>query len=635
MTQDTPAGQKRAVILTRALARIERLQARSQQVSAGFSRWRLAIFVAGAACTVAPYKLGWYHVGNATLGSFLLLFAIVARYHSRLEDRMHRLRLWAQIKRTNLARLNLDWSAIPDRQVQTPAGHPYAADLDITGRHSLLQLLDRTVSSNGRERLADWLLDQAGRPFDQADQDRWLARQALIKELACLHLFSDRLALEAALVGRQEINGQRIQTALQAPASFPGLVPLLIVEAALAIATAGLLVGSVLADFPNYWVFSLAAYAILSVLTSGRTAPVFGRALSLHDELDKLGAVFRFLESRSYRATPALGRLCAPLKDGARRPSAYLRRLARVCQALSIRAHPLAHVIVNTLGPWDLFFTHRLETIRTQVADDLPAWLDCLAELDAATALGHFAYRHPDYHWPAQPAYSTPLAGPTPQAGNGLPATIVANALGHPLIPQGKRITNDLELYGLGRILIVTGSNMSGKSTFLRTIGINTCLAQAGAPVCAASFTWTWVRLACCIRVDDSLEEGLSYFYAEVKRLKQLLDAARDRSAPPLLFLIDEIFKGTNNRERLLGSQAYIRALTSSNGFGLITTHDLELAELDKEIATAANAHFQETVEANALQFDYRLRPGPCPTTNALRIMALEGLPVPDSTDSR
>ncbi|MER3424805.1 MAG: DNA mismatch repair protein MutS, partial [Nitrospiraceae bacterium] len=189
--------------------------------------------------------------------------------------------------------------------------------------------------------------------------------------------------------------------------------------------------------------------------------------------------------------------------------------------------------------------------------------------------------------------------------------------------------TNDLDLGGVGRVMMITGSNMSGKSTFLRTIGINTCLAQAGAPVCADSFEWTWVRIFCCIRIDDSLEAGLSFFYAEVKRLKRLLDAAHDHSAPPVLFLIDEIFKGTNNRERLIGSRAYIKALAGSNGFGLVTTHDIELAELENEIPQVTNAHFQETVEANELKFDYTLRPGPCPTTNALRIMAIEGLPVP------
>ncbi|MBM4123526.1 MAG: hypothetical protein FJ246_01000 [Nitrospira sp.] len=626
MDHQAPRGQKRAAVLSRALARLERLQERSRLASAKISRWRLAIFVTGALCAVGPYKLGWYHLGNAALGFFALIFLLVARYHNRLEDRMHRLNLWAQLKRTNLARLTLDWKAIPDRPVETPASHPYAADLDITGRHSLLQLLDRTVSSNGRERLAGWLLDQTGRP---PDQDRWRTRQALIQELSNLHLFSDRLALEAALIGKQEINGPRIQAAIASPAGFPGLIPLLAVETTLAIATAGLLLGSLAAGLPNYWIFTFGVYAVLSLMDSSKTAPAFGRALSLHDELDKLGALFRLIESRSYRASPALGRLCAPLKDRAERPSRSIRKLARICQALSIRAHPLIHLAVNALGPWDLFFTHRLETIRRQIASDLPTWLDRFAELDAAVALGHFAYRHPDYHWPSQPAQ------PKPQAGNGRPATLVAKTLGHPLIPQAKRVSNDLALLGLGRILIVTGSNMSGKSTFLRTIGVNTCLAQAGAPVCAASFDWTWARLACCIRVDDSLEEGLSFFYAEVKRLKRLLDAACDRSAPPLLFLIDEIFKGTNNRERLLGSRAFIRALAAGNGFGLVTTHDLELAELENDLPGAANVHFQETVEANELRFDYRLRPGPCPTTNALRIMALEGLPVPDDKGSR
>jgi DNA mismatch repair ATPase MutS len=248
-------------------------------------------------------------------------------------------------------------------------------------------------------------------------------------------------------------------------------------------------------------------------------------------------------------------------------------------------------------------------------------WLETLAELEAANALATFAYLHPAYHWPA-PSNNAP-------EGPGR-AILNAKALGHPLIPCAQRVTNDLDLRGLGRVLLVTGSNMSGKSTFLRTIGINACLAQAGAPVCADLFEWTWVRIACCIRVDDSLEAGLSFFYAEVKRLKRLLDAAQDGAAPPVLFLIDEIFKGTNNRERLTGSRAYIQALAASNGFGLVTTHDLELADMEREIPTLTNAHFQETVQANQLQFDYTLRPGPCPTTNALRIMALEGLPVKD-----
>ena len=189
-------------------------------------------------------------------------------------------------------------------------------------------------------------------------------------------------------------------------------------------------------------------------------------------------------------------------------------------------------------------------------------------------------------------------------------------------------MANTILFEGLGRIFLVTGSNMSGKSTFLRTIGINTCLAQAGAPVCARSFRWSLVRMATCIRVDDSLDSGLSFFYAEVKRLKTILDNTQDSQGPPVLWLIDEVFKGTNNRERLMGGRALIAALAGGNGFGLVTTHDLELAELEQLLPGITNIHFQESVFEGALHFDYRLRPGPCPTTNALRIMALEGLPV-------
>nr|MBI3613107.1 hypothetical protein [Nitrospirota bacterium] len=612
--------QTRERSLHRLLRRADRLLTLAERTSASFSRWRLALFLTGAAASVLAYKQEAYHLGNGLLGLFLAIFLIVARYHNRLEDRLHKLRAWRSLKRAHLARLALDWPAIPARLIPPPEGHPYARDLDITGPHSLFHLLNTTVLSVGRERLAGWLLNQA----EQApDAEAWHRRQTLVKELARLPLLRDRLALAAKPVGRgadSEIDCARIQAILDTPAGFPGLVPLLWLMSGLAATTLALALASALALVPNYWLLSFAAYAAIQLLTSGQTAPVFGRALSLQHELGRLGALLRYLERRTFISTPSLHRLCEPLLRKSDRPSSSIARLARTSQGLSLRAHPLVHLAANALIPWDLWFAYRLETIRQHLSQSLPAWMDRLAELDAASALGTFAYLHPGSQWPQ------PLA---PDKDNGRPVSILARSLGHPLLPPGKRVTNDLELAGLGRILLITGSNMSGKSTFLRTIGINTCLAQAGAPVCADSFDWTWVRLVCCIRVDDSLEAGLSFFYAEVKRLKRLLEATQDRSAKPVLFLIDEIFKGTNNRERLAGSKAFIQALATGNGLGLITTHDLELAQLEQELPALANAHFQETVEAKTLTFDYRLRPGPCPTTNALRIMELEGLPVP------
>ncbi len=207
---------------------------------------------------------------------------------------------------------------------------------------------------------------------------------------------------------------------------------------------------------------------------------------------------------------------------------------------------------------------------------------------------------------------------------------MTVHGIGHLLLSPAKRVTNNISLKGCGKVILVTGSNMSGKSTFLRTIGINACLAQAGAPVCADFFHANWMRIFSCIRVTDSLKAGLSYFYAEVKRLKIVLDAVKEDHPTPVLFLIDEIFKGTNNKEGLLGSEAFIRALVRSNGLGLISTHDLELSRLEGDLQGVTNVHFQETVEGNELVFDYRVRSGPCPTTNALKIMVKEGLPVPD-----
>jgi hypothetical protein len=601
------------------LAHSQRLAQRGQQTSARFTRWRLAIFIAGLLCSVIPYKLGWFAIGNAALALFVLIFLVVAWYHNRLEDRLHRLRLWQEIKRRHVARVTLDWASLPPPRITAPEKHPYAADLDLTGTHGFLTLIDTTVSSTGRERLASWLLSQP------PDSNRWRTRQALIKELASLARFRDRLVLEAALISEPDINGERLRVALAAPVDSPNLIPLLFVETGLAIVTISLAVTALLGWVPSYWMLSFAAYALIYLMVGGRSEEIFEQAVLVHMELEKLGAVYACIERRSFRATPKLDALCRTLREGPMKPSQAIRQAARLMHRLSIRVHPLVHLGVNALGPWDLYYTLRLQQLKDRILAHLPLWLDTLAELDAAAALANVAYLHPTYTWPS--LFSDAVVA----TSNGQLASLIASHLGHPLIPAPQRVANDLTVKGTGHILLVTGSNMSGKSTFLRSVGINVCLAQAGAPVCAGQFEWSWTKLMCCIRVEDSITSGLSFFYAEVKRLKVMLDAMQDHTTPPVLFLIDEIFKGTNNRERLIGSRAYISALSTGNGYGLITTHDLELTELERTLPTLTNAHFQETVQAGSLAFDFILRPGPCPTTNALRIMELEGLPVQES----
>ncbi|HEU4683032.1 MAG TPA: MutS family DNA mismatch repair protein [Nitrospira sp.] len=591
--------------LQRLIARVDRLIALGTAASGRITTVRLAVFVAGAVSVIALYRSGWYRTGNWTLAGVILLFIFIAAYHSRLEQRIHRLRLWKTIKSSHVARLQLHWASIPQRPTAVRDAHLYAHDLDLLGPHSLLHLIDTTVSDHGRGRLADWLLTQPSSP------EEWHMRRRVIEELAPRSLFRDRLVLESQLAGEQEINGRRLRAVLSHPVGFPRLLGALALQAGLAASTITLGIAALLDWLPGYWMFSFAGYALVYFMTD-QGEELLEHAVGVHGEMERLGRVLAFVERQAQRNSSSLRDLCKPLLSSPMAPSQYVRRAARILSAISIKAHPLVHLAVNALGPWDLWYANKLRRLQQEIHGHLPLWLDRLAEIEAASALATFAYLHPSYAWPI------PIGD----------VAVKASRLGHPLIPAGLRVANDLHLEGRGAIQLITGSNMSGKSTFLRTVGINVCLAQAGAPVCAERFEWTWCRLACCIRIGDSLDAGLSFFYAEVKRLKAILDATKGRAAPPVLFLIDEIFKGTNNRERLIGSRAYITTMTGGNGLGLISTHDLELTDLEKDVPSLSNMHFQETVAAGALSFDYKMRPGPCPTTNALRIMELEGLPI-------
>ncbi|HLJ32445.1 MAG TPA: MutS family DNA mismatch repair protein, partial [Ktedonobacteraceae bacterium] len=239
--------------------------------------------------------------------------------------------------------------------------------------------------------------------------------------------------------------------------------------------------------------------------------------------------------------------------------------------------------------------------------------------LEALCSLANFAYLNPDYTLPN-------VVKNDAQSGRHI--VFQAQGVGHPLIEEDQKVVNDFAMHNLGEIVLITGSNMSGKSTFLRTLGINLCLAYAGGPVNAQSFSTSLFRIFTTIKVSDSVTEGYSYFYAEVRRLKALLDELQRPNPYPLFFLIDEIFKGTNNRERLIGSRAYIRALAGKNCVGAISTHDLELVKLADELPAIINYHFREDVVNGEMVFEYKLQTGPSPTTNALKIMQMEGLPI-------
>jgi DNA mismatch repair ATPase MutS len=275
-------------------------------------------------------------------------------------------------------------------------------------------------------------------------------------------------------------------------------------------------------------------------------------------------------------------------------------------------------LLINLVIPWNLLVAWLLDRYKAALRAQLQTWLQTWFELEALLSLANFASLNP--------------AAAFPQVLPGVPAdsqpVLQAQALGHPLLPPETRVCNDFTLHSLGEVTLVTGSNMAGKSTFLRTLGINLALAFAGGPVIAAGLVTAPFRLFTSIQLSDSLGDGISYFYAEVRRLKALLDALESGHAYPVFFLIDEIFRGTNNLERRAGSRAYLRTLAGSAGAGAVSTHDLALARLADEKPGILNYHFREEVHDGRMAFDYLLRPGPSPTTNALKIMRQAGLPV-------
>ncbi len=285
---------------------------------------------------------------------------------------------------------------------------------------------------------------------------------------------------------------------------------------------------------------------------------------------------------------------------------------------ISLRGNPIFWVTLHIFFPFDAVICFILQVKLKSIEKNLSIWEQELFEFDLLASFARFRAENPSSRFLTEKDRA--LASPN---------FIECTNLGHPLIAENKRVCNSIYLQKTSPVVLLTGSNMAGKSTFLRTLGTNILLSNMGAPVCAEKFIIMPSRLLCAIRIDDSLSDGTSYFYAEVKRLKYILDSLNSSNLTPGLFLIDEIFRGTNNKERFTGSLHIINALFDKNSFGFISTHDLALARIDEKDERLINMHFRERLEENKLVFDYLIKEGACPTTNALFIMKQEGLPVP------
>jgi hypothetical protein len=547
-------------------------------------------------------------------------FVVSVRKHRQIEETIRRDARRLVLREAQIARLELDWIGIPEAtSLPVPKDHPFARDLDLVGSHSLHRLVDTAVSVEGSRRLQDWLLDT------EPVLARTEKRQELVRELVDLASFREELQLSATLAAAgpgEKWPGERLVDWLKGPIDTTPqrrlltlLVPLSIINIVLAILNAvGLL--------PAVWLVSWILYGALSATQLRANRFLFHDAFYLRDGLMRLGAIFGYLERYDYSSKSLLGDLCMPFREPDKRPSQQLRMVIRTVSAIGMQKNPVLWFWLNALVPWDIFAAYQLNRSKAALAELLPLWLDIWYELEALNSMANFAYLNPGCSFPTIVA----------AAQTDRPRFLEAEAMGHPLIAAEERVLNDITMPMCGSIRIITGSNMAGKSTFLRTIGTNLALAYAGGPAIARSLSTPQFRLFTAIRVTDSVTDGFSYFYAEVRRLSTLLLKLKEEEELPLFFLIDEIFRGTNNRERLIGSRAYVRELANSNGSGIIATHDLELVSLESQITGVSNYHFRDNVQDGRMIFDYKLHHGPCPTTNALRIMRLAGLPVTPET---
>jgi hypothetical protein len=613
-------------LLQRHIQRLDRKQARCETISRRYAWVRLAVFLLGAAATWAMAVFFGATAGWLTVFFAAILFAGIELQHRRVDGWAASFRIWQAIYREQLARLELDWEHIPRQSAldELPISE-LALDLDLTGPRSLHALLDNTISRQGSRLLAGWLT--AGAP----DLEQIAARQAVVRELSGLRRFRNRLALLFRRLSWEPLDSDKLLGWLQSPYPEKRLRRVLVIATILVVINISLFILNMTGVLPPFWVLSSLLYAAVYFTSQSLVGEFLSAVIRLDVELSRFLPLLRYLEGFQYGDRPALRRQCAAFIAGAERPSARMRRLRLVTGLAGLRMNPFLGLLLNVLTPWDFWVAWLAKRQRTRMAGLLPAWLASFHELEALIALGEYAALHPTYTFPV----ITPLPEQA-QGSSGQPTSLAPSgpvfavrSMGHPLLPPDRKVCNDLQIQALGELLIITGSNMAGKSTFIRTVGVNLCLAYAGAPVDAAELQTAPFRLYTCIRISDSLGDGFSYFYAEVKRLKGLLEAIQpDPSGLPLLYLVDEIFRGTNNRERLIGSRAYVKALIGAAGVGLIATHDLDLASLAENHPQVHNVHFRDEVAGGKLTFDYLLRPGPSPTTNALKIMQIEGLPV-------
>ncbi|HWR51067.1 MAG TPA: hypothetical protein VN428_08170 [Bryobacteraceae bacterium] len=585
---------------------VRRLEKRVE-VAARFDRTHIRVGNVNVMLAIAAALIAWAAFGYGALSPLWLLaagavFLVLSIYHGRVLRKRKRAARAARFYENGIARVEGRWAGrgYGGEHYDDPA-HPYAEDLDLFGRGSLYELLCAARLRTGEKTLAEWLLNSAG-------LDEIRARHQAIDELR------SRLDL------REDISllGEEVRSGINPGDLVRWSEQDVILESRSARIVAVILAAAAVAGAVVWWITGFVTPLIvvgiieaifyfrfrsrISKVVEAVGKPAYGLGL--------LSEVLARFEREKF-ASPRLAELRKQLDIHGHAPSRQIARLNRLMEMLDSRDN----VLVRVIGPpllWTTQLAFAVEAWRKENGRAVRHWISAVGEMEAFLSLASYAYEHP-----ADPFPEITAEGPI----------FDADAIAHPLLDERKAVRNDVHLGADLRVLVVSGSNMSGKSTLLRTVGVNAVLAMAGAPVRAKRLVISSVAVGASIRTLDSLQSGTSRFYAEIKRLRLLIE--QTNGPRPLLFLLDELLHGTNSHDRKAGGEAVVRSLVQRGAFGLLTTHDLALAHIADELyPRAINVHFQDFLEDGNMKFDYRLRPGVVTKSNALELMRSVGLDV-------
>lgn len=523
-----------------------------------------------------------------------------------LKGGIKRADLLIQICRNEIKSVNGDFSPFEPGNGYIDPVHRYAYDLDLFGKVSLFQCIDRCATIFGRNRLADY--------FKNAFDFKGLIdeRQKAITELSDIKDFRQQVQLVFYGQKSEEMDRLELNKWLQGEQTFLDNRFFNIIRTVLPVATCSSTVLSICGYVVYYFPVTMVILQLLIVtFYARRTIKAQSVLSSQMAVLSKYAQFLLLIEKKDFKS-PFLVELKLKLShDHIEPPSAIIKKLSTLLNWMDSNLNILAAVLLNGLFLFNLQLLAAIEKWRSRYKNDVPQWFDVMAEIDALSSLANFAYNNPGYIYPK------PMEG-----GQFL---FDAVDLGHPLVPKDECVTNSISISGWKQYCIITGANMSGKSTFLRTVGTNYVLAMIGAPVFAKKFDFSPVILHSSIRTSDSLAKKESFFYAELKRLKEII--AELEGGQRVFILLDEILKGTNSRDKQSGSIAIIEQFIKYRSVGLIATHDLILGELAKHYpANISNYCFEIQIADNEMSIDYKLREGVCKNLNATYLMKKMGI---------